>query len=285
MPEFSVPGASDALAIEITDAEQGDSLRAPSRREYLSRGYAVSHAQLDDGASYHTILCGKPWLQDVGERRRCQSVLYDVLKHYFSRAGLRLQTGKVLFCGLGNAGITADALGPMICRRLRVVGGDESPPTAEPTLYAISPGVPAQSGIGTGERLRILAERLRVDLILTADAVAARTVRRLASVIQVSDYGVKAGSGIGLHSDEISGKTMPCPVISIGVPTVIRASVLIGDALRAHGVPSVWSAEEEFLVSNSEIDVICECYANLIGGAVNRIFSPATTVAASYENL
>lgn len=271
--KFQSPSAGD-LAIERIDAEAGKSLHAASHSEYMSRGCTVSHAQLDDGASYHTILSDKIWLRGAGDRKRCQEVLYDILMKYLSRAGFCLHSGRVLFCGLGNAKITSDALGPMICDRLFVSGGDSVYRSVGFTeLYAIKPGVPAQSGIGTGEQIRITADHLGADLIITADAVAARTTKRLSSVIQVSDCGVKAGSGAGMHSDEISSRTMPCRVISIGIPTVIRASVLVSDSLREHGItPPVYEGEE-FLVSNSEIDVICECYADIVSGAVNKLFT------------
>lgn len=263
------------LATNQANAEPGTSLCSRSHSEYVSRGYTVSHAELDNGASYHTIISGKLWLKGEGDRRRCQSVLCDILAAYLTKAGFCLRSGRVLFCGLGNEKITSDAIGPMIFDRLLVSGSDRIYRSVGFTeLYALKPGVPSQSGLSTGEQIRLTAEHIGADVIITADAIAARTTKRLASVIQVSDCGVRAGSGAGRRSDEISTQTMPCRVISIGIPTVIRSSVMIGDSLREiGGAPYELSEKEEFLVSNSETDIICDCYADIVSGAINRTFT------------
>lgn len=269
------------LIIEEGEWEAASGIHAPSHSEYVTRGYTVSHAETAEGASYHTLLAGRLWLAGEGDRRRCVLALTDLLLKYLTKAGFCLRGGRVLFCGLGNAAITADSLGPLVCDGLFVSGRDAFYRRAGFTeLYAVKPGVPAKTGIPTGEQVRVMAEHLRADVILTADAVAARTVKRLSTVVQVTDGGVRAGSGAGLHADEISAATMPCPVISIGVPTVIRSSVLLGDALASCGVDPAYAEKagggEEFLVSHSEIDLVVSAYATLIAGAVNRLFTVET---------
>ncbi len=255
-----------SLAIELLDWDMGQSLHGISHREYSDNGFRISHANLEDGCSYHTLITEKLWLSGKEERSRCRRTLQTILVNYLTENGFCRRPGKVLFCGLGNPKITADAIGPMIADSLHTGGADpllRSAGFAE--MYILKPGVPSQSGMRTGETIRLLAEHLGVDTIITADAVAARTAKRLASVIQVSDRGVWAGSGAGDYADEISRHTMPCPVISIGIPTVIRASVL---ADREDSEDT-----EGFLVSRSEVDVICRCYADLVSSAVNKIFS------------
>jgi len=257
------------LAIEQLDRQAADSIHEASHREYTKNGVRISHAFLDGGASYHTLITGKLWLCGDDVRNRARSALTEVLLGYLTRVGFCLRSGKVLFCGLGNEGITADALGPMICSRLMVGGRDAFFRSAGFTeMYVMKTGVPSQSGIGTGEHIKVMAKHLGADLIITADAAAAKTVKRLASVVQITDRGTAAGAGCGSGGDEISAKTMPCPVISICVPTVIRSSVLAEAYGAAEG-----SFTEEFLVSFSEIDTITECYADLIAHAVNSIFS------------
>lgn len=247
----------------------GNSLHAPSHREYSDNGCRISHACLEDGFSYHTLITGKLWLVGEEDRNRFRTALKHILLGYITRAGFCLRSGRVLFCGLGNSGLTADAVGGMIADRLMVSGNDPVFRSAGFTeLYAVKPGVPSQSGIGTGEHIRMLAEHIGADLIITADAAAAKTVKRLAAVVQVTDRGVWAGSGTGQHADEISSRTMPCPVISVGIPTVIRTSLLNEESDK-----TAPSDTEEFLVSRSEIDLICRCYAELVSGAVNRIFA------------
>jgi len=261
--------ALSALAIEQIDCSMGESLHAPCHREYTDHGCRISHANPGDGFTYHTLITGKLWLCGESERAPYRTALKNILLGYMKKADFCLHSGRILFCGLGNTQITADAVGPMIADRLAVTGKDPVFRSAGLTeLYAVKPGVPAQSGIGTGEHIRMLAEHLAIDLILTADAAAAKTAKRLASVVQVTDRGVWAGAGTGEHADEISSRTMPCPVISIGIPTVIRTSVF-----KESQTDEASSNHEVFLVSRSEIDLICQCYADLVSGALNRIFA------------
>lgn len=262
------PDPTRGLAIEHLDTSLGSSQHSGTHREYTQWGCRISHALLCDGYSYHTLITGQPWLLPPSERICFRRALQKILLHYLEKADFCLRSGRVLFCGLGNEKLTADALGPMTADGLYAAGGDPIFRTAGFTeLYVLKPGVPSQSGIKTGVHIASVASRLSADLIITADAAAAKTVQRLASVIQVTDRGVWAGAGAGDHADEISSRTMPCPVISISVPTVIRASLL------GEGEESPAPKREDFLVSLSETDLICQCYAELISGAANRIFS------------
>lgn len=268
---FSVSPPSEAaslLAIERTEIETGENLHADSHREYTDCGCRISHAVFDGIHSYHTLITGQLWLLGKEEHRRHRAALRKIILGYLSKSHFCLRSGKVLFCGLGNERITADALGPMTAERLYAGGRDPVYRAAGFTeLYVLKPGVPSQSGMGTGEHIRTVAKHLGADLIITADASAARTVKRLASVVQVTDGGVRAGSGTGASSDEISSITMPCPVLSICTPTVIRASLLSAD----ESTPPF--EREDFLVSRSDTDLICQCYADLISSSINSIFS------------
>ncbi len=263
------PKGGGHLAIEQADrhTEAADGIHARRHEETTICGCRVSRALLDDGSAYHTLITDKLWLCGKAHRRRHTTALEAILLGYMERVGFCRHGGRVLFCGTGNEKITADALGPMVCDRLRAVGADPVYRAAGMTeVYVIKPGVPAQSGMATGEHIRVMAQHLGVDLILVADAMAAQTVKRLATVVQVTDGGITAGSGTGEHTDEISRRTMPCPVISLGVPTVIRSSVS-GEREGTEGAG-------DFLVSHSEIDLITECYAQLIADAVNGLFTP-----------
>lgn len=258
------------LAIERLDSDMGTGLHEDIHTEYTDHGCRISRAVLDGTHSYHTLITGQLWLEGKEVRSRCRDALKNIIRIYLQKAGFCLRTGKVLFCGLGNAKLAADALGPMTADRLYPGGSDPVFRFAGFTeLFVLKPGVPSQSGMSTGEHIRSLAEHLGADLILTADATSAKTVKRLASVVQVTDRGVWAGAGSGGRSDEISTATMPCPVISIGVPTVIRTSLLSDGTGGKEAVTA-----EEFLVSRSETDLITECYAELVSGALNKLFSP-----------
>ena len=64
------------------------------------------------------------------------------------------------------------------------------------------------------------------------DALASGSVDRVNKTIQMTDTGIHPGSGIGNARKEISKDTIGIPVIAIGVPTVVDASVIVADTIN-----------------------------------------------------
>lgn len=77
---------------------------------------------------------------------------------------------------------------------------------------------------------------VKPDALIVIDALCARSLDRLAATVQISDSGIRPGSGIGNSRREITGKTAGVPVISIGIPTVVDSSTLVYDALERAGI-------------------------------------------------
>ena len=258
---FRPKNPTSPLHIERSEGEYTESLHVVSHREYTDRGCRISCATLSDNTSYHTMITDDIRFCPKSDLHRYSAVLTSLLLSYLKKNKEDDKNGNVLFCGLGNGRLTADALGPMICHRLSASGEDPLLGSDAGSLYVLKPGVPSQTGMKTGDHIRAVAEKIRPQVIITADAAAAKTAQRLASVVQITDIGVRAGAGVGKDADEISRRTMPCPVISISVPTVIRADLSSGEG-------------EDFLVSPCDIDHISERYANMIALSLNRIFAP-----------
>ena len=101
---------------------------------------------------------------------------------------------RVLVVGLGNRDATPDALGPRVIKEIEIGS----------SIYAIAPGVMAQTGMETAEYIHALVKEMSPDLIIAVDALAARKVNRLNTTIQISDTGICPGSGVGNHRKEIS---------------------------------------------------------------------------------
>ena len=70
------------------------------------------------------------------------------------------------------------------------------------------------------------------DLVIVVDALAARSMSRLCTTVQITDTGISPGSGIGNHRKELSKKSLGVPVIAVGVPTVVDAKTIISDHLE-----------------------------------------------------
>jgi len=201
----------------------------------------------------------------------------------------------VLAVGLGNAEMTADALGPRVIDRLIVSRHlkDQLPELyrelALGDLSALRPGVLGQTGIETAELIRAAAETVKPDALLVFDALASRRVKRLCATVQISDTGISPGSGVGNHRSRIDRNTLGIPVISVGIPTVVDAATLTVDALeKIHATDGEsridrWTEDEgdalrellngyenNLIVTPQDIDTLIERTAKLLSEAVNK---------------
>ena len=138
----------------------------------------------------------------------------------------------VMVVGLGNREATPDALGPYVVNNLDITEKLAEDDRRFGYVSAISPGVMAQTGMETAQIIMGVVKELKPDCIIVIDALAARSTARLANTIQLSDTGIMPGSGVGNHRNAINDKNMGVPVIAIGVPTVVDAATIVGDALE-----------------------------------------------------
>ncbi len=150
-----------------------------------------------------------------------------------------LRNQSVLIVGLGNRDVTSDSLGPRMTERLFVtrhlkqeLGEGFMKESGYGCVSAIAPGVMAQTGIESFELLEGIVKKTKPDLMIVVDSLAARSVNRLCTTIQITDTGISPGAGVGNRRKEISKKTLGLPVIAIGVPTVVDAETIIGDHLE-----------------------------------------------------
>jgi spore protease len=144
----------------------------------------------------------------------------------------------VLVIGLGNWNVTPDSLGPKVVEKLLVTKHLlEFMPEKFNTkrgirpVCALAPGVLGITGIETGEIIKGVVERIKPDLVIVIDALAARSLERISTTIQISDSGIQPGSGVGNRRMGISRESIGVPVIAIGVPTVVDAATVASDAL------------------------------------------------------
>jgi spore protease len=150
---------------------------------------------------------------------------------------LNLKEGSTtLIVGLGNWNVTPDALGPkvvsnlMVTRHLLQYVPQHVDEGVNP-VCAISPGVLGITGIETGEIVQGVVDRLKPDALIAIDALAARSMERVSTTIQIADTGIAPGGGVGNKRMELSQKTLGMPVVAIGVPTVVDAATLTNDAM------------------------------------------------------
>ena len=192
----------------------------------------------------------------------------------------------VLVAGLGNSDITADAIGPLTIKNLTVTRHLRE---MEPKIYsslgfceiaALSPGVLGQTGIETVELIRGAVQNCTPDIVIVIDALAARSCERLAATVQISDAGIRPGSGIGNMRMAINTETLGVPVISVGIPTVVNSSTLVYEALNRAGIKEYSQELQEvlengrsFFVTPKESDIITKQLSLLLSDALSMAFT------------
>ena len=160
----------------------------------------------------------------------------------------------VLVVGLGNAAITADALGPQVVDNLlmprhiiKEYGLRGIKHEKMHRISGIAPGVMAQTGMETAEIVQGIVSETKPDVVVAIDALAARSVRRLSRTIQITDTGIHPGSGVGNHRNGLTEENLQVKVIGIGVPTVVDAATIVHDSM-AHLLDTLEETEQkEFL--------------------------------------
>lgn len=236
---------------------------------------------------YVTISCGRMWELDDGHSAEVEQVLSEELRRMTVALCRPLDRDfGVMVAGLGNDEITADAIGPETVRRLEVTRHlrdylpDAYGKLGVCALSAVSPGVLGRTGIETVELVRGAAENARPDVIIAIDALAARSVERLAATVQLSDTGIAPGSGIGNHRKAICRETVGVPVIGLGVPTVVDSATLVYDALDRGGVESIGDQLREvleggrdFFVSPKQSDIIVKRVSAMLARAIGEAFT------------
>ncbi|MEW6173056.1 MAG: GPR endopeptidase [Bacillota bacterium] len=183
------------------------------------------------------ITIDAPALRDNDRRAHEQIVELLSKKLELLIQNMHLPEGaSVLVVGLGNWHATPDALGPraidytLVTRHLhRYAPAELHGNTRE--VSAIAPGVLGVTGIETAEIIQGVVEKTRPNVIITVDALAARSVERIATSIQIADTGISPGSGVGNDRIGINQESMGIPVIAIGVPTVVHAAFIANDAM------------------------------------------------------
>ena len=219
---------------------------------------------------------------------------------------------KFLVVGLGNWNVTPDALGPKVVSKILVTrhilnSFPDEVKNSVGDVSAISPGVLGITGIETSEIIKGVVEKTKPQAVIAIDALAARSVSRVNSTIQISDTGINPGSGVGNSRMPLNKETLGATVIAIGVPTVVDAATLVNDTLenvlssmaeKSGGSGEVFKCiktlmeEDKFedifnalepyssnmFVTPKEVDSTIERLSDIIGNAINITLHPAIDI-------
>ena len=144
----------------------------------------------------------------------------------------------ILVVGLGNSAITAESLGPHVVENLHITrhmireyGLQSLGKEKMHRISGIIPGVMAQTGMESMEIVNGIVKETKPDVVIAIDALAARSAFRLGTTVQLTDTGIRPGSGVGNARKGITKENMKIPVIAIGIPTVVSAAAIVSDAM------------------------------------------------------
>ncbi|RTR35337.1 GPR endopeptidase [Robertmurraya yapensis] len=173
--------------------------------------------------------------QDTELQQKVEEVFANEFSHFIKQLGIG-ENASCLVVGLGNWNVTPDALGPQVCENLLITRHlyelqPESVEEGYRPVSAIAPGVMGLTGIETSDIIRGVVEKTKPDFVIAIDALAARSIERVNSTIQISDTGIHPGSGVGNKRKELSKETLGIPVVAIGIPTVVDAVSITSDTI------------------------------------------------------
>lgn len=207
--------------------------------EYTRHGYGVTDVRVATKQAAEAV--GKPegryvtidlrpyFRREEGFFARAARCLASELRTLLPGVG---EDWPVLVAGLGNRGMTADAVGPLALESLLVtrhmVRSLPRQFRGFTPVSALAPGVLAATGMEALDLLRGAVQATGCAAVIAVDALAARSRERLCATVQLGDTGLIPGSGVGNHRKAIDKTTLGVPVVAVGVPTVIAAH-LLGD--------------------------------------------------------
>lgn len=192
----------------------------------------------------------------------------------------------ILVVGLGNQKITADSLGPNVVNKLDITrhilqfAPEEIDPNTT-SVCAISPGVLGTTGIESSEVIKGLVEKVKPDVVIAIDALAARRIQRINTTVQISNSGIHPGSGVGNRRKGLTKEELGVPVIAMGIPTVVDATTITNDIIDRLLQDNVndedkkkliieLTKDNNYVVTPKDIDDVIVNLSNILAEGINN---------------
>ncbi len=230
---------------------------------------------------YHTL--SFPVLTALGDSER-QEIAYQLslLLQEMAKKALNMyqpEAVRILVIGIGNRQQTVDAIGPRCADRIHATAHlphDLRGRLCCAALAVFCPGVSAQSGIKSETLIYAAVQQFRPGLVILIDSLAARSIGRIGTTIQLTDTGIAPGSGVREGRVALNEETLGCPTLSIGCPTVTSSTTLLHDLLSTLALPrrikKRLSAVKGCFVCPQQTDDIVNHASAILADAINRAF-------------
>jgi spore protease len=262
------------LSDKHVKAESAEVSPTVSKKQQIEK-YGILYEKLtgSDGEHYVVEIPKTPSFDR--ELRECAGqVLSQIFKELLKKYRIN-KDDNVLVVGIGNEGMTADALGAKTLRFLEITEHFYKEGIMERgkgRLSCIAGFVPGVTGITSFDVIKGVAEQVEPSVIIAVDTLATRYADRLARVIQISDSGITPGSGVGNARRSLDALSLGVPVIAVGVPFVIYAkNIAIAEAERS--AENEKASEEKFndlVLTPKDVDLSVDAYARIIAAGINQ---------------
>ena len=270
------------LALEAHELRRGAAKEIPgvTLRERAANGFRATVARVADAAAGEAL--GKPpgtyVTLDLGAAPDAAAAARAVAGELRALLGGAVRSALVV--GLGNDAMTPDALGPLAAGRVLVTRhlAREAAFASLAAVSVLTPGVLGRTGIEAAETVRGAVAATKPDAVIAVDALAARSLARLCTTVQLSDTGVVPGSGVGNHRRALDRASLGVPVVAVGVPTVVDAATLARDVLEEAGAavddPAALRAHGGVWVTTRDVDAQVRALARIVGQGINLALQP-----------
>ena len=206
---------------------------------FLVEDVKVTHIKLED----NNIINKKPGtyitiefddITDDDSKKKVSKIFLEELKKILNELSFKKKMNTMII-GLGNRKSTPDSLGPLVSEKIIVTKHffdmNIDVDSSFSKVSSFYPGVTGITGIETSDFIYGVIDKVKPDLVIVVDALCSTSISRVNKSIQISDTGIYPGSGVGNKRKEISKQTLGVPVISIGIPTVVDAAVIVADTI------------------------------------------------------
>lgn len=212
--------------------------------ENVSENFVITNVKIlnEDGANalgkpignYYTLEAENLHMGIESITMKAEEKICEILKKLMNLS----ENDSVLVVGLGNEEVTPDSIGPKVVTNIDVTSHlikyvPQYIKEGTRAVSAIVPGVLGTTGIETSEIIKAIVEKVKPNVVIVVDALAARNIKRIKNTIQIADTGIAPGSGVGNNRQRIDKDLLGISVIAVGVPTVVDSKTIVSDVIES----------------------------------------------------
>lgn len=243
----------------------------------------------EEGAALIGRPCGHYMTLETEKSYEIGEPAFEEIAKELSEAIAKMLGGKrrILVVGIGNPAITPDSLGKKAIDRMMVTRPMKNLPKKYSSVSAIAAPVFGESGIESYELVKGILEQIHPEAVILIDALATGNLHRLCKTVQLADVGLAPGAGVGNARPALDAQSLGCPVVSIGMPTVLDCRALLRQVIgeeREDYMDALHPFEESLIAVPRQMELATDMGARIIAFALNKALqgNPSTEEILRY---